>query len=128
MNIFYGIFVILHGLVHFWYVTLSRGWVEFQADMGWTGQSWLLSGFLPPGITGVAATILYAVGGIALAASGVGLLAQAEWSRPLLVSSAGLSAATILIFWDGSPEMLVQKGFLGLVINLVIIGLALLSR
>ena len=127
MNILSGIFLILHGLVHFWYVTLSQGWVEFQADMGWTGQSWLVSAFLPQSASSFAATILYALGGMALAASGVGLLAQSEWTRLLLLSSAGISTATILIFWDGSTEMLVQKGFLGLLINLVIIGVVLFS-
>jgi len=43
MNILIGIFILLHGLVHMWYVTLSQGWVEFQANMGWTGKSWLLT-------------------------------------------------------------------------------------
>lgn len=38
-----GAFVVLHGLVHVWYVTLSQGLVEFQPEMGWSGRSWALS-------------------------------------------------------------------------------------
>jgi hypothetical protein len=128
MSTILGIFVFLHGLVHFWYVTLSQGWVEYQADMGWTGQSWLLSGFVPSGARGLAATIFYALAGIAFAASGIGLLSQAEWTRPLLVASAGVSSAVILVFWDGNTQLLVQKGLIGLLINLVIIGVSLASR
>jgi len=39
-----GVFFVLHGLVHLWYVVLSQRLVAFQADMGWTGESWLLTG------------------------------------------------------------------------------------
>jgi hypothetical protein len=39
LRILFGIFVVLHGLVHLWYVVLSQRLVEFQADMGWTGES-----------------------------------------------------------------------------------------
>jgi hypothetical protein len=41
-----GIFIVLHGLVHLWYVVLSQGLVEFEPEMGWTGESWLLSRLL----------------------------------------------------------------------------------
>jgi hypothetical protein len=37
-----GILVVLHDLVHLWYVTLSQRPVSFQPDMGWAGKSWLL--------------------------------------------------------------------------------------
>jgi hypothetical protein len=33
-----GVFIVLHGLVHVWYVTLSQRWVEFQPEMVWTGE------------------------------------------------------------------------------------------
>ena len=29
-----GVFIVLHGLVHLWYVTLSQRLIEFQAEMG----------------------------------------------------------------------------------------------
>lgn len=38
-----AVFLVLHGLVHLWYVVLSQGWVEMEDAMGWNGQSWLLS-------------------------------------------------------------------------------------
>lgn len=128
MNILYGIFIILHGLVHFWYVTLSQGWVEFQADMGWTGRSWLLSGLLSPGITRAVAAAVYTAAMLMFVAGGAGLLAKAEWAPSLLLTAATTSAIVILAFWDGSTTMLVQKGALGLLINLGIIGALTLLR
>lgn len=41
-----GIFAVLHDLVHLWYVTLSQRPVNFQPDMGWAGESWLLVSLL----------------------------------------------------------------------------------
>lgn len=128
MNILYGIFIILHGLVHFWYVTLSQGWVEFQADMGWTGRSWLLSGLLNPDITRVIATTAYTAAMLMFVAGGAGILAKTQWAPSLLLTAVTTSAIVILAFWDGSTAMFVQKGALGLLINLGIIGALTLLR
>jgi hypothetical protein len=121
-----GIFLILHGLVHMWYVTLSQGWVEFQPDMGWTGRSWLLSSFLGEGATRLIAGVIYALAALAFVVSGVGVLANADWFRPLLLGSAVFSGVIVLVFWDGSMEMIVQKGLLGLLINIGILVYMLL--
>lgn len=128
MNILSGIFIVLHGMVHFWYVTLSQGWVEFEADMGWTGQSWLFSGLLNSGVTRTIATITYSAAALLLVVGGVGLMAKADWARPLLLVSAAASGVIIAAFWDGSLKMIVQKGGLGLLINLGIIGALTIFR
>lgn len=113
-----GIFLVLHGLVHMWYVTLSQRWVEFQPDMGWTGRSWLLTSFLGEGATRLIATVFYSFATLAFVVSGVGVLTQADWLEPLLLGSAVFSGLVILVFWDGSMELIVQKGLLGLLINI----------
>jgi hypothetical protein len=122
-----GIFIISHGLVHAWYITLSQGWVAFQPDMGWTGRSWVLSGFLGEPPIRLLASALYLVAGSALVVSGVGMITQAGWGQSPLMISAAFSAAVILLFWDGGFGMPVQKGLLGLVIDLGIIGVIALS-
>jgi hypothetical protein len=122
MNIILGIFVILHGLVHFWYVTLSQGWVAFEADMGWTGASWLLTGLLSSGWLRGLAAALYGASALSFLIAGVGLLSKGDWTRPWLTAASLISAVTILIFWDGSVNLLVQKGLLGFLISL---GLAI---
>jgi hypothetical protein len=121
IKILTGIFIVLHGLVHLWYLTLSQGWVEFQADMGWTGKSWLFTNLLGDQTTRTLASVAYTLAAIGLVAGGTGIFLQQEWLRPVLIGSAIFSSAIIVLFWDGSREMLVQKGLLGLLINLAVL-------
>jgi hypothetical protein len=116
-----GIFVILHGLVHLWYVVLSQRLVEFQAEMGWTGRSWLLTGLIGDSSARLLASVVYALAAVAFIGSGIGLFTEGDWWRPIMVGSAIFSAAVVLVFWDGSAGLLVQKGLIGLLIDLGII-------
>jgi hypothetical protein len=121
MQILSGIFLILHGLVHFWYVTLSMGWVTFQEDMGWTGQSWLLSGWLGEHAARYLAAAGYALAGVLFAAAGALVWMNSESAGKWLVPAAVLSAGMIFLFWDGQLSLLVEKGLLGLVISLAVL-------
>ncbi|MGD8793055.1 MAG: hypothetical protein PVF47_10925 [Anaerolineae bacterium] len=117
LRFLFGIFVVLHGLVHLWYVTLSQGLVEFQAEMGWTGKSWLFSPLLGEGATRSLATVLYSLATLAFLIGGIGIFVQQAWWRPMVIGSAAFSAAIILLFWDGGLQMIVEKGLLGFLIN-----------
>jgi hypothetical protein len=121
LRVLFGVFVVLHGLVHLWYVTLSQGLVEFQAEMGWTGRSWLFSPLLGGGATRSLATLLYGLAALGFVIGGIGVFAQQAWWRPLIVGSAAFSAAIILLFWDGGTQMIVEKGLLGFLINVAIL-------
>jgi hypothetical protein len=123
-----GIFIVLHGLVHMWFVTLSREWVEFQPEMGWTGESWLLSGFLTRPTTRTLATVLFGLGTIAFVVGGVTVLARASWSRTALIASAAFSLTSLLLFWDGGTDRIVARGLVGVLLNIVILVGALISR
>jgi hypothetical protein len=120
-----GIFMVLHGLVHLWYLTLSQGLVEFEAEMGWTGRSWLFSPFLGDAAMRWLATALFAVATLGFVAGGLGLVAQQEWWEPITIASAVISAVTIVLFWDGGTQMLVQKGLIGFLIDTVILAVLL---
>jgi hypothetical protein len=117
----FGVFVVLHGLVHLWYVTLSQRLVEFQPAMGWTGESWVFRALLDDGITRSLASVLYVMAALGFVAGGIGVLAQQAWWRPVTVGSAAFSAAIIILFWDGRIQMPVEKGLLGLLINLALL-------
>ena len=121
-----GIFFGLHGLVHLWYLTLSQGLVEFQAEMGWTGRSWLFSAFLADSALRWLATALYAIATLGFLAGGLGLIAQQEWWEPFVIAAAAISAVTVVLFWDGGTQMLVQKGLIGLIIDIIILAVLLL--
>ncbi len=113
-----GIFVILHGLVHLWYVTLSARLVEYKPDMGWTGESWLLTGPIGDSATRALASGLYVLATVGFVAGGIGLLARQDWRGAVVAGSAVFSTVIIVLFWDGNTSMLVQKGLIGLLINL----------
>lgn len=125
MRSLFTIFVLLHGLVHLWYFTLSQGLVAYKPEMGWTGRSWLFSDILGDSTTRTIASVVYVLATFAFLVSGVGLFARAGWWRPLLTASSCLSAAAILLFWDGRTELVVQRGLIGLLINLGILLLVL---
>ncbi len=122
----FGIFLILHGLVHAWYIVLSQRWVAFQPAMGWNGRSWLFTGLIGDPAARTAAAVVYALAGLGLVIGGVGWLARAGWAAGVLALSAGVSALGIALFWDGSGERIVEKGLLGLLISLALVAAALM--
>ena len=116
-RVLFGVFVILHGLVHLWYVTLSQRWVELRPDMGWTGESWLSSPLIGDGATRWLATVLYGLAALGFVIGGIGIFAQQAWWRLVVTGSAVFSAAIIVLFWDGGLQRIVEKGLLGCLIN-----------
>ncbi len=117
MTTFLGVFIILHGLAHLWYVALSLQWVAFRPEMGWSGDSWLLTGRLGDGVVRTIASLLYALACLGFVAAGAGLLMGLPWVRPAMIGSAALSLLAIAMFWDGSPSRMVEKGLVGFAIS-----------
>ena len=116
-----GVIIILHGLVHLWYVILSFGIVKYQAEMGWTGESWLFSRLLSKSTLDTTAGILFIASLILFVVSGIGVIANLSIYPTILLVSALFSSIVILSFWDGESNLLVQKGVIGLLLNLLII-------
>ena len=117
-----GLFLALHGLVHFWYVVLSQGWVEVEEAMGWSGESWLLSGVLPEGAILTVASVLYVAVAAGFVAGGVGYVLETDWAPGVLVASAVVSTLVLVAMWDGRFDLLVEKGLLGVVINAIVLA------
>ncbi|MBW7882136.1 MAG: hypothetical protein H3C34_05770 [Caldilineaceae bacterium] len=117
-----GIIIVLHGLVHLWYVVLARGLVEYKPEMGWSGRSWLFTSLIGDPATRNLASILLLLVTVALALGGVGFFIDQQWTRPVLIVSALASAFVLILFWDGSPQLIVQKGLIGLLIDAAIIA------
>ena len=122
-----GVFLVLHGFVHAWYVVLAQELVPFEPAMGWTGRSWALTSWLGEPTTRMFATVWYGLAGLAIVVGGIAVLAQAAWWRPALAVASIISALAIAVFWDGSGEMLMQKGAIGLAISLVTLAVALVA-
>lgn len=116
-----GGFLVLHGFVHLWYVVLSQGWVEAEEQMGWNGHSWLLSSHLSTETILSIASVLYIVAALGFVAGGVGYILDQDWAGTVLVATAVLSTGVLVVMWDGKPDLLVEKGILGVLINLGIV-------
>lgn len=123
-----AIFIILHGLVHLWYVVLSLELVEFEPEMGWTSQSWLLSRLLGDPATRKLASVLFTLATLVFVVSGAGILFRTGWWPSALLGSAIFSSAIVLLYWDGSLEKIVQKGLVALLINAGVIAAVLVLR
>ena len=131
-RLLFGMFIVLHGLVHLWYVVLSQGLVKIKAGMpevGWTGKSWLFTGPLGDTTTHLLAGILFSLAAIALVVSGVGIFARADWWSKILMGSALFSSVIIIMLWDGSMRLIMEKGLIGFLISLMIfLGLLLFKQ
>ena len=123
----FGILAILHGLVHMWFVVLSQEWVEFQPDMGWTGRSWLFTNLIGDTATRQVASVVYTPITVTFVAGGIGVITGGDWWRPVLVSAAVASAVAILLFWDGTGGLIVQKGLIGILIDAAILAAVVLG-
>jgi hypothetical protein len=128
IRIFIGIFIVLHGLVHLWYVALSQRLIEFQPEMGWSGESWIFTPLLGDATTRSLAAVLCVLATIGFVAGGIGIFVQQEWWRSVVVASAILSTAIVLLFWDGAMQRLVEKGLIALLINIAVLLAVLVLR
>ena len=127
-RIIFGVFIMLHGLVHLLYFGQSRRLFELQPGMVWPDGSWAFSRLLGDEATRILASISYVLAAIGFMAGGIGILVRQAWWRPVVVASAAFSAVIIVLFWDGKVQMLDDKGGIGLLINLAILVALLVLR
>ena len=120
-NIIMSALLVAHGWAHIWYVILSQRLIEYKDEMGWTGESWILSSLLGETVTRHVSTLGYSLSLIGFILGGASLYMGKGWARTIILASAAVSAATIATFWDGELSMLKEKGLIGLMVNLAVI-------
>jgi len=128
IKILFGIFIILHGLVHMLYFGQSRKLFELQPGMTWPDGSWALSGFLGNDTTRSLTSILLVLIAVILVIGGIGLLAKWELWRTIVIGGVSLSTVTYLLLWNGQMQRLDNQGFIGILINLAILAALLIFR
>ena len=116
-----GLAFVAHGWAHIWYVILSRNLLVIEEDVAWTGKSWILSRFLDAPLTSIASTIGYSASLIGFVAGGIGYAVGFNAWREIIYASAVVSSMVIVTYWDGNLSRLIDKGLIGLLINLVIL-------
>ena len=117
LRILFGIFVVLHGLVHLLYFAQALRRVELRPGMAWPDASWAFSRLLGDKTARTLAAVLCVLAAIGFAAGGLGVLLAGAWARPLIVASAALSTAIWVLFWDGKLRDLANQGIVAVLIN-----------
>lgn len=128
LKIVLGIFIILHGLVHMLYFGQSQKFFELQSGMTWPDGSWAFSGLLGNETTRSLASILCVLIATVLVTGGIGLFAQWELWRSIVIGGALLSTVAYLLLWNGKMQALDNQGFVGILINLAILAMLLIFK
>ncbi len=117
----FGLFVVLHGLVHLLYFGQSARRFELRPGMVWPDGSWVFSRLLEDKTTRNLASIACVVAAIGFVAGGAGVLISQAWWRPVIVATAAFSSIAFLLFWDGKLRRLNDQGAIAILINLAIL-------
>lgn len=117
----FGIFIILHGLVHLLYFGQSWRFFEMQPGMTWPDGSWLFARWLDRDVNRLLACSACGLAAAGLVVGGLGLLGGFLWWRAVVVSAAAFSIAVYVLFWDGTRRHLDNQGAVGILINAAVI-------
>ena len=122
-----GVFLVLHGLVHFLYLGQSTRLFQLRPGMTWPDDSWAFSRFLGDELVRSLAGVSCGLAAIGFVVGGIAIFSQAWW-RPVVMGSAAFSALIFIFLWDGSVHALANKGLFAILINLVILAASLAFR
>jgi hypothetical protein len=122
-QLFLGLFLIAHGLIHLIFLIYNYDEKE-NVYTGWSGRSWLLDKVIPlklttyiGKITWVLIMILFVLSGLSV----LDLLAINDYLTPLIIISSAIATLAFIIFYDGlSPTP--YHWILGVAIDLVLIA------
>ncbi len=121
MEFIFGLFMVLHGLVHLLYLGQSARRFELKPGMVWPDGSWVFSRLLGDKSTRNLASISCGLTAIGFIVGGAGLLIGQAWWRPLVATSAVFSAVLFILFWNGKVQKLDAQGGVGVLIDLAIL-------
>ncbi|MDZ7731009.1 MAG: hypothetical protein U5K37_08930 [Natrialbaceae archaeon] len=116
-----GLVLVLHGLVHGWFLALALGFVDLEPEMGWTPRSWLLSPLVSEDIVLGLAAMLYLVAMLGFVVGGLGVAGEVSRSQTVLATAAAISTIILVVTWNGHFDQLVEQGLVGVVINIAVL-------
>ena len=127
-RIIFGIFIMLHALVHLLYFGQSARQFELKPGMIWPDGSWAFSRLLGDEATRNLASISLILAVIGFVAGGIGIFASQSWWRPVVVGAAAFSSVVYILFWNGGMQNLDGQGGVGILINIAILVAILILR
>jgi len=128
MRFIFGVFFVLHGLVHLLYFGQSARYFELKPGMVWPDGSWAFSRLLGDEAARNLASISLILAAIGLVGGGIGILVSRTWWRPVIVGAATFSSIVYILFWNGRMQNLDGQGAIGLLINIAILLAVLILR
>lgn len=120
----FGVFLVLHGLVHLLYLGQSLRFFELQPGLAWPDGAWLLNRLLQVETVRWVTAVSLIIATLGFVVSGIGLFWQFGWWRQMVVGTAVFSSALYLVLWDGGWQNLDDKGGVGILLNLAILFVA----
>jgi hypothetical protein len=121
LAIIFGIFLILHGMVHLLYAGHSWGLFELRPGMTWPDGTWLFSKLMSTEAIHLLTSIFLVLAGLGFATGGLGLFLRADWWRSMTVILAVFSSLLFFVLWNGKFQALDDQGGIGILINLTIL-------
>jgi len=128
LTITFGIFIVLHGLVHLLYFGQSARYFELQSGMLWPDGSWIFSRLLGDAAIRNLASVMLVLAAIGFVIGGTGILFKQGWLRPVIIGTAVFSSIVFILFWDGITQALDNKGGIGVLINIAILMIVLVLK
>jgi hypothetical protein len=128
MRFTFGIFVVLHSLVHLLYAGQSSRYFELKPGMLWPDGSWVFSRLPGNEVARNLATISLVLAAMGLIAAGIGIFASQTWWRPMVVGATAFSSIVYVSFWNGRMQNLDAQGGVGILIDMAILLAVLLFR
>jgi hypothetical protein len=128
MRFVFGVFIMLHGLVHLLYFGQSARYFELKPGMLWPDGSWAFSRLLGNEAARNLASISLILAAMGLIVGGIGILASQAWWRPVVVGAAALSFIAYILFWNGRMQNLDAQGLVGILIDIAILLAVLILR
>jgi hypothetical protein len=128
LQFIFGVFIVLHGLVHLLYFGQSARRFELRPGMTWPDGSWAFSRLLGDRSTRKLASLACIVAAVGFVVGGAGLLISQVWWRPIVVVTATFSSMGFIFFWDGKLRKLDDQGGIAILINLALLLAALVVQ
>ena len=125
-TILFGVFLILHGLIHLLYVGQSARKFELKPELIWPDESWVFSRIMPIYRVRILTNFLLIIAASGFMISAIALFTRQNWFQISLLITGAFSTLVYLANWDAKFKGMDHQGFVGILINIAVILVAYL--